>query len=219
MQIYKHYIRIDDQSYITHGFSTAFEQPQDSDICINPKGGYQFRLTSDSPENPSLHNFANVPLYRWHGRKVVKRSATEMEADSRGIEALRAAKLQEINAATDQAIWAGVDAETSKGMEHFALQETDQINISNTMLQIQGGQPAALYHADGKLCRWFAPDEIMAIINAATIHKTYHTTYCNHLRTYIKRITDYDELLAVTYGMPLPQDLADHMAAILGGAE
>ena len=40
----KHYIRVDDDGRIIHGFSDAFEQPHDGDVCINEQGGYQFRL-------------------------------------------------------------------------------------------------------------------------------------------------------------------------------
>ena len=80
----KHYIRIDEENRIIHGFSDAFGQPQDGDICINDKGGYQFRLViADglSEENPPLRDDYGVLLYRWDGEYAVRRSDEELEAD------------------------------------------------------------------------------------------------------------------------------------------
>jgi len=132
------------------------------------------------------------------------------------LDMMRDSKLEEVNAAAQQTIYAGIDVETSKGEEHFSLTGEDQTNIQNLMLQIQAGQSNALYHADGNLCRAFSPTEVMTLATAATAHKTFHLTYCNHLRQYIKGIEDYGEMKAIQYGMELPPELAASMAALLG---
>lgn len=75
----KHYIRIDAYSRIVYGFSDAFEQPADSDICINEQGGRHFELFGEI--NPPLYSEFCVPLYKWSKSKVVKRSDTEIQAD------------------------------------------------------------------------------------------------------------------------------------------
>ena len=49
---------------------------------------------------------------------------------------------------------------------------------------------------------------------AATAHKLYHTTYCNHLMAWARRAAA-DELEGITYGAELPADLAANMEAIL----
>ena len=55
------------------------------DILINDKGGYQFRLIVDgveTEENPILHDWDfGVPLYKWDGEKVQRRTAEEIEAE------------------------------------------------------------------------------------------------------------------------------------------
>lgn len=82
----KHYITIDDQSRIVSGFSDAFRQPTDTDICINDKGGYQFRLFPGGEENPALYDWDDMlPLYRWDGSQVVRRTQEELEADRAAI--------------------------------------------------------------------------------------------------------------------------------------
>ncbi len=48
----KHYIRISENKHIIHGFSEAFEQPLETDICITEKGGRHFELLGKA--NPCL---------------------------------------------------------------------------------------------------------------------------------------------------------------------
>lgn len=133
------------------------------------------------------------------------------------LEALRQDRLDEISVICQAVITGGVDVETSQGAEHFGLSETDQINITNLSLQIAAGAPAVLYHADGQICRPFTPEEVSALAAAAVRHVTYHTTLYNHLKAWVRRTDDMDELAAITYASPLPDDLATHMAALLGG--
>ncbi len=133
---------------------------------------------------------------------------------------LRAAKLAEINAACEEAIYAGVDVETTKGTEHFSLTANDQINIAFYEQQIAAGASHIPYHADGRLCRMFTAAEIRAVAEAAARHKVYHLTYCNHLRVYIAGLTDAAAIVEVTYGMMLSEELQgslDGIMYLLGG--
>ena len=94
----KHFISVDERNRIVNGFSDAFRQPSENDICINEQGGYQFRLIyaefnpnleimavhKQSEENPPLFEFNHmIPLYRWDAavKQVVKRTEEEIEAD------------------------------------------------------------------------------------------------------------------------------------------
>ena len=78
----KHYITVDERGCITNGFSDAFHQATDKDICINEQGGYQFRLFPDGEENPVLFEREyHIPLYRFENGSVRKRSAEEIAAD------------------------------------------------------------------------------------------------------------------------------------------
>ena len=76
----KHYITVDEQNRIVNGFSNAFRQPLDTDICINEKGGYQFRLFD--VENPFLFDSNGmIPLYKYENEVVVSRTVEEIEED------------------------------------------------------------------------------------------------------------------------------------------
>lgn len=83
MEFYnKHYIAVDGRGCIVDGFSDAFRQPKETDICISEKGGYQFRLFQDGEENPNLYEMDHmIPLYKYVRGSVLKRSAEEIEAD------------------------------------------------------------------------------------------------------------------------------------------
>lgn len=61
---YKHYIRINDKNEVIHGFSNAFEEPLESDICITETGERHFQ--------PQLQE-RGVWRYTWDGEAMVKR--------------------------------------------------------------------------------------------------------------------------------------------------
>ena len=134
--------------------------------------------------------------------------------DPVSLEDKRAAKHAEISAASEAAIYAGMDVETTQGTEHFSLTEKDQINLTTAKNEIDKGAPVYLYHTDDTLCRIFTAEEIKAIAQASVAHIIYHTTYCNHLFEWIRR-ADAAELAGITYGAQLPDDLAAHMQEIL----
>lgn len=163
---------------------------------------------------------SNMVAPRWNGSAWEETGTREITPED--MVQLRTAKLQMTNLVAQQAIYAGITI----GENIFSLTEVDQINITTLAAQLQAalkGEPSSIdpakgvpYHADGELCRYWPVDEFAAIVQAATAHVFYHQTYCNHLRQYIKGITDYSELEAVQYGMELPPELQASMAALLG---
>ncbi len=82
----KHYITVDEQGRIVGGFSDAFRAPRDTDICINERGGYQFRLFPGGEENPSLREKHGIPLYKYDG-EIRKRGEEEVGEDIAGLPA------------------------------------------------------------------------------------------------------------------------------------
>ena len=78
----KHYITVDERGRVADGFSDAFRQPGDGDICVNELGGYQFRLFPGGEENPRLHERRyGVPLYKYENGFIVKRTEKEIAED------------------------------------------------------------------------------------------------------------------------------------------
>lgn len=79
----KHYITVDDRGQITDGWSDGPHPEKDISgaVCINDKGGYQFRLHDGGEENPALWTMDGIPLYKWDGESIRERTEEEIEAD------------------------------------------------------------------------------------------------------------------------------------------
>ena len=135
------------------------------------------------------------------------------------IEQVRSDKEAELSNACNSAITAGIDVETTQGTEHFALTETDQINLTTAYNAVLMGAAGYPYHADNTMCRMFSADEIKAISEAGIAHIMYHTTLCNHLLTWARRAETVEEIEGITYTADgLPEDLAANMASVLASA-
>lgn len=149
------------------------------------------------------------------GATAEELSAWETEhPDLVSLETKRATKHSEISAANELAIYAGVDVETTNGIEHFSLTEKDQLNLGAAKNAIDCGATEYLYHADGKVYRLFTSDEIRKIVQAAVAHITRCNVYCNHLFAWIN-ISNSDELESIVYGSPLPETLSNNMNELL----
>ena len=82
----KHYIKTDDRDRIVDGWSNGPKPDKDisGTICINEKGGYQFRLVIggvQAEENPTLWTMDGIPLYKYEDGAVKERTEEEIEAD------------------------------------------------------------------------------------------------------------------------------------------
>lgn len=61
---YKHFIRLDAQKNIIKAFSSAFEQPEDGDICVEENGIRQYSLDL-------WDSFTGCLKLSWDGSKIV----------------------------------------------------------------------------------------------------------------------------------------------------
>ncbi|MGO5027502.1 DUF4376 domain-containing protein [Candidatus Agathobaculum pullicola] len=211
----KVYIKVDEQNRII-GCEGGYTEPDDLNgwIQIDEGVGDKFYLCQSHYFDGGLctKTTPSVPRYKLVDGAPVLRSEDEIEADR--LPSLRTAKHAEISAASEAAIYAGMDVETTQGTEHFSLTEKDQINLTTARNAVDKGAAVYPYHADGEMCRIFTATEINAISQASIAHIIYHTTYCNHLFDWIRR-ADAAELAGITYGTELPDDLAAHMQEIL----
>ena len=139
--------------------------------------------------------------------------------DVTDIEEARTLKLSELSTACNTTITAGCPVTLSDGTTgHISMKDEDQINLMAAQAAVQAGQAGYPYHLDGDLCRVYAAPDIVLLATAATQHKLYHTTYCNHLNVWVRRCETVEEVQAITYGVELPEDLAANLAEVLGHA-
>ena len=121
------------------------------------------------------------------------------------LEEVMAMKLQEIGAACEQTIYAGVDVEFPTGKEHFSLTEKDQLNLIGKQAQMASGAERFEYHQDGCPCRYYTKEEMQMIVQTALGFITYHTTYCNALNTWVAFAETVEEVNDIVYGCAVPE--------------
>lgn len=133
----------------------------------------------------------------------------EPEPDDPGddsIELVREAKIREMSQTCEDIITEGVDVVLSNGeTHHFSLTVQDQLNLITLTKYVEAGENHIPYHADGELCIYYTAQDIQAIVSAATIWKTYHTTYFNSLKAYIKSLRSINTISRVVYGCEIPE--------------
>ncbi|MCH5203851.1 MAG: hypothetical protein J1F03_03830 [Oscillospiraceae bacterium] len=83
----KHYITTRSDGAIIDTWSDGphLEKDITDAICINNQGGYQFRLYPGGEENPNIYSIDSVPLYKWDGERVVRRTDEEIETERAAI--------------------------------------------------------------------------------------------------------------------------------------
>ena len=163
----------------------------------------------------------NFPIpCKWDGENWVYADVPDMGITyERDLEQERTQKIEYLSNACNAAILNGIDVETTQGIEHFSLEETDQINLTTAYNAVMTGMAGYPYHADKTLCRMFSADEIKAVSDAAIAHKMYHTTLCNHLMMWARRVETVEELDLITYSENnMPQDLKENMDAIINAS-
>lgn len=218
---YKHCCVVDAKGFYKDYVLVQTENEEQTVVGYTMQEGDMLVDSETTPDRKLHAGGAGFVKPRWDAETWVEGATAEELAaweaehpDPVPLEDKRVAKHAEISAASEAAIYAGMDVETTQGTEHFSLTEKDQINLTTAKNAVDKGAAAYPYHADGEMCRIFTAAEINAISQASIAHIIYHTTYCNHLFDWIRR-ADAVELAGITYGAELPGDLAAHMQEIL----
>lgn len=118
---------------------------------------------------------------------------------------IRSSKIKEMSAACRRTIEEGFSLELRSGAHHFSLTTQDQLNLMSLSMMAQT-QDLIPYHADGEECIFYTSDEINLIVETATNLKIYQTTYYNSLKNYINALETIEEIAAIEYGIPIPNE-------------
>ena len=137
----------------------------------------------------------------------------EVDTDAM-LEYIRDSKISEMSLQCRKTIEAGVDVELRMETKHFSMDTQDQLNLMSLGVMAQT-QELIPYHADGETCIFYTADEINQIVAAATAHKVYHTTYYNALKNYINSLSTIEEIAAITYGTPIPDEYQSEVLKVI----
>lgn len=127
---------------------------------------------------------------------------------------IRELKIQALSKVCHETIEAGFDIELRGEVKHFSLDTQDQLNLM-TLGTFTSSQSLIPYHADGEECTFYTAEEINQIINAATSFKNYQLAYYNSLKTYINALDNVDDITAITYGTPIPDEYKSDVLRVL----
>lgn len=128
-------------------------------------------------------------------------------AEDNTVEYVRKMKIAALSSTCNKIITDGFSIELSDGdVHHFSLTVQDQLNLITLSSMVASGKTVIPYHADGELCKGYSPEDIMAIITAATEFKTYHITYYNSLKAYVMSIDNVADIGVIEYGCEIPEE-------------
>lgn len=130
------------------------------------------------------------------------------------IEYLKAIKIKQLSAQCRLTIENGFDLELRGEIHHFSLNTQDQINLINLNIMAQT-QSLIPYHADGEAVIFYTNEEINEIVETATSFKIYHTTYYNALKEYVNTLKTIEEIAAIEYGTPIPDEYKSDVLKML----
>lgn len=118
-------------------------------------------------------------------------------------------KIKEMDNTCKQTIYKGLDITLEDGtVEHFTLDEQDQLNLSGIGLKLLMGAETVAWHEDDETvsCRFYSATDATKIISTLTAWKEYHITYFRDLRIYINSLTIVEEIELIEYGFVLPDE-------------
>lgn len=170
-------------------------------ITTEPQNSEMFFLREEgktiSEENKKIFDEDGFYLYKVENKEV-KLTTPEDKAKylKEQLEEAKANKIFEIGNACKAAIITGVKV----GEEYYSYDSDSATNISNAVtLAAQTGMDVP-YHANGKPCRLFTPEEITSIYIMEEQNLTHNTTYHNQLKLYVKSLESIEDVNKVEYG-------------------
>lgn len=125
------------------------------------------------------------------------------------IEEIKLAKIAEVTTTHDIIIKNGVDVQLSDGtVEHFTLTDKDQTYLMGLQTQVIAGSDQIPWHpADlTEQCKYYSNADMSIITTTALQFVTYHVTYFRGLMIYINAVKTKEEVEAIVYGMPIPEE-------------
>lgn len=127
--------------------------------------------------------------------------------DDVSVEFLKEKKIEQMSAFCRASIVAGFDIILSDGQTyHFSLELEDQIKISKLADKAKAGETLLPWHPDDDWCVFFPAEDILAINDRMEALETFHTTYFNSLKMYIRSLQTVEAVTAVEYGMDIPEE-------------
>ncbi len=124
-----------------------------------------------------------------------------ISADESALMRAKQKKIDALSAICKSNITSGFSLRLSDGIKHnFKLTVEDQLNLMMIENQLASETSSFIYHATNQPCEIYNKEDMKQIIKAFHTYVTYHTTYFNIAKQYIKSLVDIKEVNKFTYG-------------------
>lgn len=165
--------------------------------------GYKTILYSDKPTDEKL---GQLYVETWTDNGVFVIQSWEIQEVD--LDTLKELKRAEISNTCAETIGKGIDVELSIGTKHFSLTDRDQMNLFGKKDQMKSNTELDKfeYHSDGEPCVYYSREDMTKIVETAFSFVSYHTTYCNSVFDWIRKLESAEEVRAITYGDYIPTE-------------
>lgn len=190
-----------------------------ANCIISSSGEETYHLVGRSPELPEGHKSVELIPITKAEYDYLKSLVSDGESLEFDLAEIRAKKTEEVSAASEAIIHAGVDVTLSDGNTyHFSFSDQDQFQIG--FLATAARNAAILesigvstnetgkdypWHADGGDCIFYSRADMMTIGMAMQNYITYHNSYFHALRNYIDALTNPMVIVDLYYGVEVPK--------------
>lgn len=204
---YKVYIKINESNIITEINSSAFITDTTDWIEIDEGDGDKYLHAQNNYLPEFIIDENGNYQYKYEDGVIIKLS--EEELLPKKLQYIIATKISELSNICTQTIYNGIDIKLSDGkIEHFTLDEQDQLNLSGIGLKLLMGAQTVAWHEDNEneSCRFYSALDAQTIISNLTVFKEYHITYFRDLRIYVRSLTSIEDIEEIAYGFILPDE-------------
>ena len=142
-----------------------------------------------------------------------------IDFDAMTLEEYKAWKINQLSSMGEQTIFRGTDVELTDGtIKNFTYDLEDQSNLLNAMFIIQALDDLTItipYHGHGEPCELYGALDILAVYIALQVFSTTVQTLVNMKINWVRTCQTKDEVSAITYETPLPEEWMNRANAIL----
>lgn len=184
---------------------------------------YKAHYNSSDPDHATLTKVSDKelePYLQYEGLATTQEEARLILGEN--VDAILNYRINIMNEACTKAITDGLDIQISNGdTKHFSLTEKDQINLLGLTMQVATGifnSTGVPYHADGEECKIYSLQDFNLISTKCFAWKTYHTTYCNLVKAYLRKLASDKNIIEIhklQYGDQLPDEYMNQLNDLL----
>lgn len=123
------------------------------------------------------------------------------------LEEVKVAKKQEIYAAYNTDVVAGVDVELSTGTQRFPLTAEDREFLFGKQVELSGSDAEMVSYQDSNNhCMLLSRNDMQKIITETFAFVNFKTTYRNNLCEWVDQCSTKDAVDQITYGADIPEE-------------